>query len=74
MAADMRIVFVLPARSAAPVGGFKVVYEYANRLVERGHEVALVHPWRSRPPRGWRERWQARRWVSRYGRRREEIA
>lgn len=70
----MRIVFVLPARSAQPVGGFKVVYEYANRLVERGHEVALVHPWRSRPPRGLRERWRARRWVARYRRRREEIA
>lgn len=70
----MRIVFVLPSRSAAPVGGFKVVYEYANRLVERGHEVAVVHPWRSRPPRGWRERWRARRWITHYNRRRGEIA
>ena len=26
-----------------PVGGFKVVYEYANRLAERGHSVTVVH-------------------------------
>ena len=29
---------------ATPAGGFKVVYEYANRLQERGHRVTLVHP------------------------------
>lgn len=70
----MRIVFVLPGRSAAPVGGYKVVYEYANRLVARGHEVAVVHPWGIRPPRGWRERRRARRWIARFTRRRDEIA
>jgi L-malate glycosyltransferase len=26
------------------MGGFRVVYEYANRLVSRGHEVTIVHP------------------------------
>jgi len=25
------------------MGGFRVVYEYANQLVERGHEVTVVH-------------------------------
>jgi L-malate glycosyltransferase len=25
------------------MGGFRVVYEYSNRLVERGHEVNVVH-------------------------------
>lgn len=28
----------------SPSGGFKVVYEYANRLSELGHQVSVVHP------------------------------
>ena len=27
-----------------PIGGIKVVYEYANHLSERGHEVNIIHP------------------------------
>jgi glycosyltransferase involved in cell wall biosynthesis len=27
-----------------PSGGFRVVYEYANRLANRGHQVTVVHP------------------------------
>ena len=27
-----------------PSGGFKVVYEYANRLNRRGHQVTIIHP------------------------------
>jgi glycosyltransferase involved in cell wall biosynthesis len=27
-----------------PAGGFKVVYEYANRLQARGHSVTVIHP------------------------------
>jgi glycosyltransferase involved in cell wall biosynthesis len=70
----MRIAFLLPGRSVRPAGGFKVVYEYANRLVARGHEVAVVHPWDCTAPASWRDRLRARRWVSQWGRRREEIA
>jgi glycosyltransferase involved in cell wall biosynthesis len=40
----MRITFLLPNYSHLPVGGFKVVYEYANRLQDRGHRVTVVHP------------------------------
>jgi len=40
----MRITFVMPFYSAKPVGGFKVIYEYANQLAARGHEVTVVHP------------------------------
>lgn len=40
----MRITFILPNFAPKPVGGFRIVYEYANRLVERGHEVSLVYP------------------------------
>lgn len=41
----MKITFILPSYSRVPVGGYKVVYEYANGLSERGHQVAVVHPW-----------------------------
>jgi len=40
----MRITFVLPGVAAHPVGGYRVVYEYANRLTFRGHQVSVVHP------------------------------
>lgn len=40
----MRITFVLPMYLDNPSGGFKVVYEYANRLRRRGHQVSVVHP------------------------------
>ncbi len=40
----MRITFVLPMYLDRPAGGFKVVYEYANRLQARGHRVTAVHP------------------------------
>lgn len=39
----MRITFCLPQPSWGPVGGYKIVYEYANRLCERGHIVTIVH-------------------------------
>lgn len=44
----MKVTFVLPCYAWSPIGGFRVVYEYANRLADRGHEVAVVHPRRLR--------------------------
>lgn len=41
---SLSITFVLPGAGTAPAGGYKVVYEYANGLVRRGHRVAIVHP------------------------------
>src|SRR5262245_50724866 len=41
---SVKITFVLPMYLNSPSGGFKVVYEYANRLQERGHKVSVVHP------------------------------
>jgi len=32
------------------MGGFRVVYEYANRLVARNHEVTVLHPSRVKYP------------------------
>ena len=65
----MRITFILPVFSRLPSGGFRVVYEYANRLVGRGHQVTVVH---ERWYEGWRrpakhlyeiarDRWHSRR-------------
>src|ERR1700681_4565311 len=39
----MKITFLMPCYPWSPMGGFRVVYEYANQLVERGHEVTVVH-------------------------------
>ncbi len=40
----MKVTFVLPMYLASPSGGFKVVYEYANRLAVLGHQVTVIHP------------------------------
>jgi glycosyltransferase involved in cell wall biosynthesis len=37
----MRINFVLPQNGDEPVGGYKVVYQYANYLADKGHEVHI---------------------------------
>lgn len=39
----LRISIVLPFPVTKPVGGAKIMYEYANRLQERGHVVRLFH-------------------------------
>jgi len=51
----MKITFILPRYPWKPIGGFRVVYEYANHLVARGHMIAIVHPrqlpnWNPSPP------------------------
>ncbi|HEX5422922.1 MAG TPA: glycosyltransferase family 4 protein [Candidatus Acidoferrales bacterium] len=40
----MRITFLMPCYMWGPSGGYRVVYEYANRLVARGHRVFVLHP------------------------------
>jgi len=40
----MKITFVLPQYSEVPIGGYKVVYEYANYLVGSGHDITIVYP------------------------------
>lgn len=40
---SVRITFVLPCFSKKPMGGVRVVYTYADGLVRRGHDVAVVH-------------------------------
>lgn len=38
------ITFLLPGGSRNPVGGYKIVYEYANRLINDNYEVNIVYP------------------------------
>jgi glycosyltransferase involved in cell wall biosynthesis len=40
----MNVTFLMPCYMWGPSGGFRTVYEYANQLVSRGHNVAVVHP------------------------------
>ncbi len=39
-----KIAFLLPGRDRTPCGGYKIVYEYANRFSDAGYEVSIVYP------------------------------
>lgn len=41
---DKTITFLLPGVAAHPVGGVKVIFEYANRLASDGYAVNIVYP------------------------------
>lgn len=47
----MRVVFLLPGLDRCPVGGYKVVYEYANRFAADGHDVTVVYAEKRMRPR-----------------------
>lgn len=38
----MKLTFCLPEISSVPTGGYKIIFEYANYLTDRGHEVSIV--------------------------------
>lgn len=40
---SLRITIVLPFPVTKPVGGAKIMYEYANRLSDEGHSITVVH-------------------------------
>ena len=40
----MKVTFLIPGHYWHPIGGYKVIYEYANQLDARGHDVTLVFP------------------------------
>lgn len=50
----MRVTFVLPGPARVPMGGARVVVDYARRLVQRGHRVSVLGP--ARPGDGLRDR------------------
>lgn len=43
MGENKSITFLLPRTGENPIGGFKVIYEYGNRLIERGYTVNYVY-------------------------------
>lgn len=44
----VEITFILPFKPRRPAGGFRVMYEYANRLAKRGFKIHLIYPIRTR--------------------------
>ncbi len=44
----LRITFILPAYYRTPIGGYRIVYEYADFLASRGHAVTIIFPRRQR--------------------------
>jgi glycosyltransferase involved in cell wall biosynthesis len=48
----MHITILLPRPVERPTGGYAVQYEYANRMVARGHRVTIVHAWSADRPAG----------------------
>lgn len=38
-----KIFFVLPGYSRRPIGGYKIIYQYANKLAEDGYKVNIVY-------------------------------
>lgn len=44
MSEKKTIVWLLPRIDTVPIGGYKVVYEYANRFAAAGYDVFIVYP------------------------------
>ena len=44
MSESIKISFILPTYFSSPIGGFKVVYEYASYLAGVGHQVTIIFP------------------------------
>ena len=44
MSENKTIVWLLPRIDTVPIGGYKVVYEYANRFAADGYDVFIVYP------------------------------
>jgi len=43
----LKINFILPFKPRRPAGGFRIMYEYANRLAKKGYKVHLTFPIRT---------------------------
>lgn len=39
----MKLCYVLPKTETKAIGGYKIVYEYANRLSDMGHDVTILY-------------------------------
>lgn len=41
---EKSICFLMPGSGKDPSGGYKVIYEQANRLIDNGYDVSIVYP------------------------------
>lgn len=41
---EKSVTFLMPGRARVPIGGYKVVGEYANRLADDGFDVHIIYP------------------------------
>jgi glycosyltransferase involved in cell wall biosynthesis len=55
--------FILDMPGNKPIGGYKIVYEYADRLSQRGWKVNVIHPAVLLPENGYRK---IRAWIKYY--------
>jgi glycosyltransferase involved in cell wall biosynthesis len=39
----MKINFLLPCFGTRPLGGFRIVYQYANKFADNGHKVSIIY-------------------------------
>ena len=47
-AKNIKVNFILPFKPRRPAGGFRIMYEYANRLAKKGYTVHLTFPVRTK--------------------------
>ena len=45
MKEKQHLAFFLPSKEKGPVGGYKIVYEYANKFVAEGYNVSIIYPY-----------------------------
>lgn len=50
----MKVAFVLPWISSFPIGGYKIVYEYCNRISELGFDVTIIYIYNYNNKKDWR--------------------
>ena len=58
----MKIAFVLPWISNFPIGGYKIVYEYCNRLNDLGFNITIIYTYNYRREKDWRNVLRRYRW------------
>jgi len=68
----LRITFLLPPTGPIPTGGSRIIYEYADRLQARGHEVRVLHV-TNLPFSRYAKRLPPIRWIKEYLRHRQEL-
>lgn len=59
----MKVAFVLPWISSFPIGGYKIVYEYCNRISELGFDVTIIYIYNYKSKKDWRNNLRKIKWL-----------